>query len=231
MNALHYIIFHPDYAREKIEVKAKILLYNKVKDWQGSIWVDETKGNEDPYVFHTNWLYSYCHATQIKRQPNENEPFVKEDSFLFFCNGDSVDNDYLQFDTVFKIDRITHWYDDGMKIPKEFESHYKNNKSELWRRHFRFPSVGIHKGKYTYVGKIWDGIDNSYSFLPISMENERVLFHIEELPEDLRNKIIEKRKGKYPISLIDEEKEIILDLIERRCFIKVIKDIVKLNSL
>ncbi len=230
MNPLHYIIFHPDYAREIIEVQAKAIVKGIVESWQGMIWIDEQKGNEDPYVFHSNWLYSYCHATQIKRNPNVYNSYVKENSYLFFCSGDFIDKGYLQFDTVFNVKKVTKWFGDNKTIPKEFENHNKNNKSELWRRHFRFPSLGIHIGKYTYVSKIWNGIDKSYSFLPISKEKERVFFSLEELPDDLKNKIKEKRFGKYPVPLTEEEKNNILELLDRYCSIKVITDIIKINT-
>jgi len=153
-----------------------------------------------------------------------------ENSYLFFCSGDSVDIDYLQFDTVFNVGKVTKWFKDCQTIPKEFESHNKNNKSELWRRHFRFPSLGIHRGKYTYVSKNWNGIDESYSFLPISNEKQRVLFSIEELPNDLKNKIKEKRFGKRPVPLLEEEKNKILELLNKYSLVKVISNIIKQNT-
>lgn len=230
MNPLHYIIFHPDYAREQLKVQADAIINGEKRTWKGTIWIDEQRGNEDPYIFNSNWLYSYCHATQIKRNSNGYDSYVMQNSYLFFCNGDSVDKDYLQFDTVFNVAKVTKWLDDCKTVPSEFSIHNKNNKSELWRRHFRFPSLGIHKGKYTYLSKNWSELDDSYSFLPISKEGERVIFSIKELPIELINKIKGKRFGKYPVPLTEEEKNIILELLNKYSEVKVISNIVKQNK-
>lgn len=230
MSPLHYIIFHPDYAREQLKVQADAIINGHKENWKGTIWIDEQKGNEDPYIFHSNWLYSYCHATQIKRNSDEYNSFVTENSCLFFCSGDAIDKDYLQFDTVFIVGKVTKWFNDYVTIPVEFESHNKNNKSELWRRHFRFPSLGIHKGKYTYVSKNWNGVDELYSYLPLTKEKARVIFPIEELPNKLEIKIKEKRFGKRPVPLDEEENNKILELLNKYSVTKVISNIVKQNT-
>jgi len=65
MTPLHYIIFHPDYAREKLEIKADAIINGNKENWQGFIWIDEQKGNEDPPMFFTQIGYTHI-VTQPK---------------------------------------------------------------------------------------------------------------------------------------------------------------------
>ncbi|MBE9200880.1 MULTISPECIES: hypothetical protein [unclassified Nodularia (in: cyanobacteria)] len=104
MKPLHYLIFHPDYARKKTEVQGKALIKNQLTDWQGSVWVDQPHGNEDPFVFSQMWLYSYCHATELRRKPVSKKAYLKAGSYLFFCSGDAANKRIIQPDTVFVVD-------------------------------------------------------------------------------------------------------------------------------
>ncbi|OUL20977.1 hypothetical protein BV378_28375 [Nostoc sp. RF31YmG] len=153
MEPLHYLIFHPDYAREKTEVKGKALIESQLTDWQGHVWVDKPGGNEDPFVFVKNWLYSYCHATQLRRKPTSNAPYLRAGSYVFFCSGDAANQGAIQLDTVFVVDHPANWPDKQQGLPEEFKQDYKNNKSYLWQRHFKYPFLGEHEGKYTYVSR------------------------------------------------------------------------------
>ncbi|MCC5654720.1 hypothetical protein LC609_34120 [Nostoc sp. XA013] len=211
MEPLHYLIFHPDYARQKTEVYGQALINNQVTDWKGQVWVDSPGGNEDPFVFSQRWLYSYCHATQLRRSPR-NASYVTEGSYLFFCSGNAADKGAIQLDTVFVVDHSANWPNNQQGLPKEFQQNYKNTKSDLWERHFKYAFLGHHKGIYTYVSRQWFDNKNEYSLLPISENGDRVTFDINVLNSNLKFLIQDRIKGKYPVPLSVEYKAELLKL-------------------
>jgi hypothetical protein len=206
MGPLHYLIFHPDGAREKTKVRASALVGGQLIDWQGSVWVDKPNGNEDPFIFSTRWLYSYCHATQLRRTPRPNSAYIKTGSYLFFCSGNSANKEIIQLDTVFVVNHVAKWPQNQQGLPDEFKEHYRNSSSDLWRRHFRYPFHGYHEGKYTYVSRQWFENKDAYSFLPISTSGERVAFDMGVLTRDVRLSILSGVPGKYPVLLSDQGK-------------------------
>ena len=131
MEPLHYLIFHPDYARQETSVHSQALINNQVTDWEGHVWVDSPGGNEDPFVFSQTWLYSYCHATQLRRDPKR-AAYIKGGSYLFFCSGDAANQGVIQLDTVFVVDRAANWPNNQQGLPEEFQQDYENTKSDLW---------------------------------------------------------------------------------------------------
>jgi hypothetical protein len=221
MEPLHYLIFHPDYARQKTEVYGQALINNQVTDWKGQVWVDSPGGNEDPFVFSQRWLYSYCHATQLRRSPR-NAPYVTEGSYLFFCSGNAADKGAIQLDTVFVVDYSANWPNNRQGLPEEFQQDYKNTKSDLWERHFKYAFLGHHEGIYTYVSKQWFDSKGEYSFLPISQNGERVAFKLNALTPDLQLIIKDKIRGKYPVPLNEEQKIELLELTLSLATVQVI---------
>ncbi|MDZ8263663.1 hypothetical protein [Nostoc sp. ChiQUE01b] len=153
MKPLHYLIFHPDYARNKTKVQGKAFIKNQLTDWQGYVWVDEPYGNEDPFVFSERWLYSYCHATQLRRKESSKHAYVTAGSYLLFCSGDAADKGTIQLDTVFVVDHVAEWADNPQGLPEEFQKDYQNKNSDLWERHLKYPFHGEHTGQYTYVSR------------------------------------------------------------------------------
>lgn len=206
MEPLDYLIFHPDYARKKTEVQGKALIEGQLTDWQGHVWVDKPDGNEDPFVFSERWLYSYCHATQLLRKPKSNDAYVTEGSYLFFCSGDAANKGTIQLDTVFVVDHTATWPENQEGLPEEFKQDYNNNCSDLWNRHFMYPFLGYHKGKYTYVSRQWFNKKDDYSFLPISNNGDRVEFDISVLTPILELSIRSKIHGKCPVPLSKEQR-------------------------
>lgn len=103
MDKAHYIIFHPDKARQAINAKATVIENGQVNTtWEGKICVDSIdNGNEDPFVFSDPWLYSYCHATQLRRNPRKNGSYLQPMSKIFFVSGDCANNNLLTIDTLF----------------------------------------------------------------------------------------------------------------------------------
>ncbi|MEH2242868.1 hypothetical protein [Nostoc sp.] len=207
MKPLHYLIFHPDEQRTKTEVKGEALIESQVTDWQGYVWVDKPDGsNEDPFVFSETWLYSYCHAAQLRRKESLKHAYVRAGSYLFFCSGDAAQKGTIQLDTVFIVDHVAKWMDNPQRLPEEFQQHYQNKNSDLWLRHFMHPFHCCHKGKYTYVSRQQFHKKDDYSFLPISQNGDRVEFNLKLLTPDLKSKIEHKTSGRYPVILSEEEK-------------------------
>jgi hypothetical protein len=219
MNRANYVIFHPDYARQSVKVSARTIENGKLKtDWKGKIWVDEIrKGNEDPFVFQDNWLFSYCHASQLRKKPSN--CYLQEGAWLIFCSGNAANYGLLKVDTVFEIGKVHLWKRNGdLELPVAFRDHMNNSKSELWRRHFKFPFHGIHKGvTHTYEAKIGD----TNSFLPIT-NYERTQIDFKELPKELKRKISDKVWGKYPVLIDDYEAKILINKLKEKSEILVL---------
>ena len=227
MSKANYVIFHPEYARQKVSVNATVMENGNIhKNWNGNIFVDSIrKGNEDPFVFNTPWLYSYCHATQLKRNINNNS-HLQSDSILIFVSGVCADKDILTIDTVFQIEAIQKWErKPELDLPRKYQDISKQ--SDLWVRHFRFPFEGYHTSvTYTYEAKLWkDGI-SKFSFLPLSKNGNRVSIPFESLPAQIADQLRDKRKGKYPAFFDDEEITCIVELIEAESTVKVLRDII-----
>lgn len=188
-------------------VTAKALIGSQLSDWRSNVWVDNPNGNEDPFVFSERWLYSYCHATQLRRSPRRTAGYVGPGSYLFFCSGDATDNEVIQLDTVFVVDHVAIWPDHGKGLPEEFQEHFMNKNSDLWRRHLRYPFYGYHEGKYTYVGRPWLPRRKEYSFLTISHSGDKVGFDLHDVASDLRLTIVANTRGKYPVPVSETQKE------------------------
>lgn len=223
MKPLHYIIFHPDHAREKLTIKGRAIVNGMPEHWTGAVWVDAAGGNEDPFVLCENWLYSYCHATQLRRTPSLKSPYVMEGSHLFFCSGDAANHGELQVDTVFVVGHVAKWPRNIQGLPSEFHEHYEDTNSDLWNYHFRFPFSGQHEGIYTYLAKAWSRNEDHYSFLPIDVSGSRVSLSLDDLTRDLKEAIQGKVYGKRPVLLGENDKNEILKLILSLASIKVVQ--------
>lgn len=227
MSRANYIIFHPDYARQSVNVKATALVNNQlVKNWQGIIWVDQIGvGNEDPYVFGKSWLYSYCHATQLKKEISDT--YLQKGSTIIFVSGQSADRNFLTVDTLFIVGDVHLWSKKpDLKLPTKFQNIFQDNKSDLWRRHFRFPFQGIHDSvSHTYEAELWREGKSDYSYLPLSEAGERISIPFKLLPLALAEKINGKVKGKIPVILSDIEVSQIAPLINAHSSTKVLKNI------
>lgn len=132
MNAAHYILFHPDKQRDQVEVNATIKQGGLVfKNWVGKVFVDKIfVGNEDPFVFTDPWLYSYCHASQLRRQIRD-DCYLQNESTILFCSGDDAEKGLLTCDTLFIIGSAEPWSKNPLMLPTKFEIHFKNLKSQL----------------------------------------------------------------------------------------------------
>jgi hypothetical protein len=98
MTAAHYVLFHPEKKRVQVQVKAMAFRQgDTIPNWLGDVWVDKPNGNEDPFVFVEPWVYTYCYATQLRREPRQSS-HIQPGSYLIFCSGDIADEHKLCVD-------------------------------------------------------------------------------------------------------------------------------------
>ncbi|WP_345080152.1 hypothetical protein [Nemorincola caseinilytica] len=200
--------------------------------WIGDVYVDAIgNGNEDPYVFHDPWLYSYCHASQLRRNIRP-DSFLQKGSVMIFVSGQEANNDRLTIDTFFVVGDIQKWNgQDSPELPAKFSDHHNNSGSALWQRHFKFPFEGSHiRVSHTYEAEQWVYGKELFSFLPLSANGGRTTIQFDNIDVALRNKIKSKVKGKYPVLLEDADLKILTALIETNTVTKVLKDIVFLSA-
>jgi hypothetical protein len=164
-----YIIFHPRRSTFRVEGIASVQQAVE-RQWVGTIHADPSHPdfgeNEDPYVWDTQWLYSYCHATQLRRNFNKRTAFVDIGSRLFFCENKDARNGKLTIDTVFVVGERHVWESVGAVPPKSIPGAI-DERSEVYQRHFRHginEVGGGHRGKYTYTASHQDP---KRSFLPL----------------------------------------------------------------
>lgn len=228
MDKAHYIIFHPESKRQIIDTKANAIENGQVNTaWEGKIYVDRiNNGNEDPFVYTHLWLYSYCHATQLRRNFRKDNNYLQNDSVIFFVSGDCANKENLTIDTVFVIENALKWTKKPkLALPKKYQ--VINEDSPLFKRHLRFPFCGQHADvTHTYEAKMWNREkaigEDSFSFLPLDKNGERVTIPFCELPSELEVKISKKVKRKYPVLLNVTDLKILLILIHSRAVTKVV---------
>lgn len=169
---LDYVIFHP----ERLPYKAEGLQFidGETRKWSGIAWADRipvtAEKNEDPYIWANEWLFSYCHATQLKRVGSvSSNSRVGPGSRLFFCSTPAArKHQLLMVDTVFKVARCMVWPCPGIAHP---ESHRFGDATEEYQRHFkhgiRGPGKKGHLGRFTYVAQM-----GGHSFLPLGADGK-----------------------------------------------------------
>jgi hypothetical protein len=229
-NRANYIIFHPDYARQQVSVEATAILDNVIQPkWGGNIFVDAIgNGNEDPFIFHDPWLYSYCHASQLKRR-SEQAVFLRAGSILIFASGEDANRGSLTIDTFFLIDNAVRWNKLPFALPLKYQKYYQDEGSYLWQRHFQFPfdhDNPVHTGvSHTYEATMWEPNKKEFSFLPLQKDGERVSIPFKVFSTELVNKINPKVTGKYPVLLSSDEILDIRTAIKSLAKIKVLRNI------
>jgi hypothetical protein len=221
----HYIVFHPERKRCTVSVRATALVGGRLNhSWHGKVRVDKPPGNEDPFVFGPSWAYSYCHATELRRQPRRAGGYVAKGSCILFCSGDLGDSGVLAVDTVFWIAEAHRW-----GSPSEPPDRYSQDvscRTDIWRFHLRFGGQPEgHKGVYTYEAALHPQSDNRYSRLPVYANGERVGIKLSELSADLRKRITNKLKGKRPVPIVSEDIDAILQLLDARTEGSVVGDL------
>ncbi|MGE0397191.1 MAG: hypothetical protein AB7T06_10765 [Kofleriaceae bacterium] len=136
MQPAHYIVFHPEQKRQAVAVHAHEVVDGGLKAWSGDIWVDAPPDNEDPFVFREPWLYSYCHATELRRAPNKRADYIQVGSVIVFASGSMADAGMLLVDTVFVVGRVERWPEPA-RLPERY-AHERDQETEVWKRHLVF---------------------------------------------------------------------------------------------
>jgi hypothetical protein len=206
-------------------IATAIVRNRRVDSWNGNVWVDKPPGNEDPFVLAQPWLYSYCHATQLRREPNP-AGYVTGGSCLVFCSGDLADQHrVLAVDTIFWVAKAHRWGREDIP-PQAYEQHV-SNRSDLWRYHFRFGGVrGGHNGRYTYEAAVYPQPLRQYSRLPLDANGGRVQVAIGELSHDLRSRIQNCLHGKRPALPSHAHLDEVLRSVADQTVVEVVGDIV-----
>lgn len=203
-----YIIFHPHRTPFRVEGIASISGAAE-QPWCGTIYADRSHPkfttNEDPFLWTAPWLYSYCHATQLRREARQGRDVVDKGSRLFFCNGRDAQEGKLTIDTVFVVRRAHKWPKVGESPPTDLTRRLREDSASNLR-HFRHgmraEGKRRHSGKYTYEAN-HEGPDRS--FLPLdekgnvfTIRADRALLNVSA--EELKSRV-PARRSSYPLML------------------------------
>jgi hypothetical protein len=119
-----YLIYHPPRVVSQLENR---LIYH-----------DSTKGNQDPYIWNTGFLHSYCHITQMSPQIGDINFWVSGDTFPNFS--------HLYCDLVFVVAEKRYWTEANTIAPKDslvdspqaYRDHYVWASQHFFNRRRRF---------------------------------------------------------------------------------------------
>ena len=123
---------------------------------------DNFEGNEDPYIWHDNFLHTYCHITQMTNVPGQ---------INFWISGDKYPNFSKLFcDCVFVIKDKCYWKD---RNSIDISDSIVDNE-QTFEHHYKWANCGHHKlkkrNRYTLKA------DSKKSFQP--QDNNGVLIDI-----------------------------------------------------
>lgn len=207
--AQDYLIFHPP--RKGYEAEGEALVGSGLRPWKGLVWTDpwrqRAQSNEDPFVWDRDmWVYSYCHASQLRRKPDPHRPTVCQGSRLFFCETVAGRVGWLRVDTVFVVDHQAEWLEPGVRVPNRFSAHQAAEEGNIWARHLQHGRRPVtergHTGHYTYVANL-DG----RSYLPLDSVGEPaavLVAGIHGLSEKVKAALPEGRSS-YPCELTPQQ--------------------------
>ncbi len=178
-----YLIFHPKRTGY-VAAGVAVVVGAPVPAWKGTVWTDpwhrNAGSNEDPYVWNSEWLYSYCHASQLRRAQNKTQSRVREGSRIFFCETPAAKLGVLKVDTVFVVSDVAPWVARGLTVPARFSAHQVVGQGPIWDRHLRHGVAGAgsgsHKGLYTYVAHL-----GGASYLPLGADGKPTCLPIESV--------------------------------------------------
>jgi hypothetical protein len=207
--AQDYLIFHPP--RKGYEASGEALGGSGLRPWQGVVWTDpwrqHAQSNEDPFVWDSSvWLYSYCHASQLRRKPDPHRATVCEGSRLFFCETVAGRSGWLRVDTVFVVDDLARWQEAGVQVPDRFSAHQAAEVGNIWSRHLRHGLRPLtergHTGHYTYVANL-DG----RSYLPLDTAGRPTAVLVADI-QGLSAKVkaaLPEERSTYPCELTPQQ--------------------------
>ncbi len=119
-----YLIYHPKRQRSEID---NLVIYH-----------DNTRGNQDPYIWNRRFLHTYCHITQISSKEGQINFWVSSDSFPLFTQ--------LYCDLVFVVQEKKYWTDRNyidphekiVDTPEAYNDHYQWAYQHPYKRRRRF---------------------------------------------------------------------------------------------
>lgn len=178
--------------------------------------------NEDPFVWTRKpWLFSYCHATQLRRGTRSDETHLQQGSRLFFCEGgEEARKGRLRIDTVFTVAKVHVWPEQGRVAPPGLAA----EQDARWQRHLGH-GIGdqpVHIGRCTYEATNPSGGD---SFMPLAADGRPVLLAVRSVLPGLSKKVPERNppgRSSYPLMLQQPEAD---DLL-RHCNEAAVKRVV-----
>lgn len=114
-----YLIYHPRRTESQIETL--------------TIYHDSFDGNQDPYLWNTRFLHTYCHITQMTPSVGDSNFWVSGDTFPAFS--------HLYCDLVFVVAEKVYWRDANAIAPDDplvdtdeaFHDHYR----WVWQHQFK----------------------------------------------------------------------------------------------
>ena len=107
-----YLVYHPK--RAVTQIGSQIIHHDPIR-----------KSNQDPYIWNTRFLHSYCHITQMSPQIND---------YIFWVNGNTFPGfTRLYCDLVFVVEEKLYWAeanyisveDPLVDSPEAFYDHYQ----------------------------------------------------------------------------------------------------------
>lgn len=194
----HYLFVHPQ--RQAVAAAGVCLRSSGPAPWNGTVWVDPVDGtNEDPFVWRSKWLYSYCKATSLRRAPGP-PPRMTSGSTIIFVDKDRAKAGALLVDTIFRVATVHQWM---AGLPPS--SLYVRRTDPAYVRHlqFGFGRAKAHPGKFTYEAQPALAFGTSGSFLPIDSNRERVTVPLAALSTALHDKIASGLRWRLPPILLE----------------------------
>jgi hypothetical protein len=193
---LHYLIFHPERYRQRFDVRGTALRKSgTVEPWSGTVWADSERGNQDPYIWHEPWLYSFCHADTLQHTVPKHR--VDVGSKLFFCDTHEARKGNLRVDTVFVVSTREPWTEIGAAVPERFAALQTARDAPVWTDHFRH---GLNaRGSRKHVGALTYTASHDElggSFLPL-VEAQPPVVRAREVLADPATEALIKTKASY----------------------------------
>lgn len=119
-----YLIYHP---RRHCSVFDGTVVYH-----------DSTNGNQDPYIWNSQFLHTYCHITQLKVEINHVNFWISGDTFPNFTS--------LWCDLVFVVQNKQYWQQANtiqannriVDSPEAYNDHYRWASQHQFHRRRRY---------------------------------------------------------------------------------------------
>lgn len=151
-----WLVYHPERKRRDF-----LLSQGKI-----TVHFDETKHNQDPYVWNRNFLHTFCHISQIKKP--------KKGDIVFWVSGEKnkfPDFTKLLCDLVFQVDEVCVWLDNNyisindriVDSTNSYIDHYRWFCDHLYKRRKRYTLKASQNGSF----QSQDGEGNLIDIVPI----------------------------------------------------------------